>query len=169
MYVLEGVSNLDTASVHIALAFVFIACGVTTLTSTMLPKFRNGKKKRYGSHMSDGSGSYSSHLRPDEILGNILTKYNTITKEAQIEMCIKHIEVWKVFMAETELRDGVDNLAATKAVKPVLNIEPQYSAFSNKAISPGGALISPTNKGASLPFRLVTPSRGHAASSAALN
>ena len=30
-------------------------------------------------------------------------KYNTIAKDAQIKLCIKHIEIWIVFKAEMEL------------------------------------------------------------------
>ena len=45
VYVLENLAtDLDTTSIHTALALCFLLAVITTLSSTMLPKLRAGKK-----------------------------------------------------------------------------------------------------------------------------
>ena len=63
-----------------------------------------GSRRNGGSSARNkGSDVSSFHMRPEEVLGNLLSKYNTLTKEMQIATCIKHIELWKQLMVDAEI------------------------------------------------------------------
>ena len=72
--------------------------GVTGLQSGLKTISRRG---------ASGSNNYrSKNTRdaiPEDVLGNILTKFYGLTKELQAEMCIKHIEIWKDLLLEVEI------------------------------------------------------------------
>lgn len=121
-------SSADQSTLRIVIAFGFLTALVTVLYTKiplMLPKvlsiykingglfyedFRKNagssshKRESSSSHKRE-SGMISYHLRPEDVLGSILSKYTTLSKEMQIAMCIKHIELWKSLMLDAEIPD----------------------------------------------------------------
>jgi hypothetical protein len=100
--------EIDPVIMRAVVAFVFLICIAITLTLTTIPKIqsvREGKGKRTGSRMKGGSGSSSMTAKPEEVLGAILTKYNTLEKDQKLEMCIKHIEVWRNMLVDVEISE----------------------------------------------------------------
>lgn len=102
---------MDPLVIRSVIAYAFLACAYSTLLFTMVPKIQGvleGKGKRGTASRvksGGGSGSYSSNLKPEEILGAILTKYNTLEKEQKIEMCVKHIEIWRNMLVDVEISE----------------------------------------------------------------
>ena len=110
MYVLSivrAINNMsDPTMLQIASAIVFMVVVLIVISTSIVPKLRSftSSKVKRGTVSHKGlSGSYSTHLKPEDVLGNILTKYLTLPKETQVAMCIKHIELWKELFVETEM------------------------------------------------------------------
>lgn len=68
-------------------------------------RFLGSRRNEGSSARNKGSGAISFHAKPEEVLGNLLSKYNTLTKEIQITTCIEHIELWKQLMLDAEILD----------------------------------------------------------------
>ena len=101
---------MDPLVIRAVIAYAFLACAYSTLLFTIVPKIQGvlegkGKRGTASRVKSGGSGSYSSNLKPEEILGAILTKYNTLEKEQKIEMCVKHIEIWRNMLVDVEISE----------------------------------------------------------------
>ena len=105
--IVRAINNMsDPTMLQIASAIVFLVVVLIVLSTSILPKlfaFTGSKGKRGTVSHKGLSGSYSTHLKPEDVLGNILTKYLTLPKETQAEMCIKHIDLWKELFVETEM------------------------------------------------------------------
>ena len=108
-------SDYSVLRVVIAFAFFFAMFVIlVTRIPQMLPRYF-GANKGIGRHFSDSRRNGSSYsrqkesalnsfyLKPEDVLGNILTKYNSLTKEMQVAMCIKHIELWKQLLIDAEI------------------------------------------------------------------
>ena len=110
-YVIQQLDpNMDALIIRAVIAYAFLVCAYSTLLFTMLPKIQSviegkGKRGTASRAKSGGSGSYSSTLKPEEILGAILTKYNALEKEQKIEMCVKHIEIWRNMLVDVEISE----------------------------------------------------------------
>lgn len=113
-------SSADQSTLRIVIAFGFLTALVTVLYTKiplMLPKvlsiykingglfYEDFRKNAGSSSHKRESGMISYHLRPEDVLGSILSKYTTLSKEMQIAMCIKHIELWKSLMLDAEIPD----------------------------------------------------------------
>ena len=94
-FLLALILNL-VAKIPLLLPKVF---GFKVNGGTIMGSRRNGGS----SARNKGSDVISFHMRPEEVLGNLLSKYNSLTKEMQIATCIKHIELWKQLMMDAEI------------------------------------------------------------------
>lgn len=128
----------DHSILRAVIAFLFLLAVLLVLIAKiplLLPKAfgalkinggRFGESRRNGGSTSrkKDSGVISFHVKPEEVLGNIMSKYNSLTKEMQVTMCIKHIELWKQLMIDAEIpfRIAVDD--------------------DKKAAGPGGAYLA---------------------------
>lgn len=113
-------SSSDYSVLRIVIAFGFLIALVTVLYTKiplMLPKvlsiykingglsYQDFRKNAGSNSRKRESGIISYHLKPEDVLGNIVSKYIALDKETQVAMCIKHIELWKSLMLDAEIPD----------------------------------------------------------------
>ena len=105
-------TGVDGSLLRVIIAFAFLATVLMVLYTKIPLLFHttNLKGNRFGSSRRGASGSRknasdsSYHInKPEDLLGNLVIKYNALTKENQIAMCIKHIGLWKQLMLDAEI------------------------------------------------------------------
>jgi hypothetical protein len=106
-------ADINPVTMRAVVSCVFLVSVVITLLLTMIPKISNFSKERgrrgTASRMkSRDGGSYSSHMKPEEVLGGILSKYNSLERDNKIEMCAKHIEIWRNLLVDMEISEERD-------------------------------------------------------------
>lgn len=126
-----SISSGDGVTLRIVAAFVFFATVLMILGTKIPLMIKNGfgimtwagvryrSSHRAGSESrKSGSNSSFQYSKPEDLLGNLILKYNTLTKENQIAMCIKHIEMWKHLMMDAEIPIQDEGRNANCVVSP---------------------------------------------------